>query len=81
LLVISASDPANLVRDPASSSPGPLFTGVKEQVTGTYAEALTGAGYVTLAFDHRGFGGSEGTPRQHEDPAGNSTISVTRSAG
>ena len=48
---------------------GPL-TGVKEQVTGTYAEALADAGYVTLAFDHRGFGASEGTPRQHEDPAG-----------
>jgi fermentation-respiration switch protein FrsA (DUF1100 family) len=39
-------------------------------VTGHYAEALAGAGYVTLAFDHRGFGASEGTPRQHEDPAG-----------
>jgi len=46
------------------------FTGVKEQVTGRYAEALARAGYVTLAFDHRGFGASEGTPRQHEDPAG-----------
>jgi fermentation-respiration switch protein FrsA (DUF1100 family) len=48
---------------------GPL-TGVKEQVTGRYAEALTAAGYVTLAFDHRGFGASEGSPRQHEDAAG-----------
>ena len=48
---------------------GPL-TGVKEQVTGNYAEALAAAGYVTLAFDHRGFGASEGTPRQHEDPPG-----------
>ena len=48
---------------------GPL-TGVKEQVTGNYAGALAGAGYVTLALDHRGFGASEGTPRQHEDPAG-----------
>lgn len=48
---------------------GPL-TGVKEQVAGRYAEALAAAGYVTLAFDHRGFGASEGTPRQHEDPAG-----------
>lgn len=54
---------------PALVFTGPL-TGVKEQVTGTYAEALAGAGYVTLAFDHRGFGASEGTPRQHEDPAG-----------
>ncbi len=48
---------------------GPL-TGVKEQVTGHYAEALAAAGYVTLAFDHRNFGASEGGPRQHEDPAG-----------
>ncbi len=48
---------------------GPL-TGVKEQVTGGYAAALTAAGYVTLAFDHRGFGQSRGAPRQHEDPAG-----------
>ncbi len=47
---------------------GPL-TGVKEQVTGHYAEALAAAGYVTLAFDHRNFGASEGTVRQHEDPA------------
>jgi hypothetical protein len=39
----------------ASPSPGLVFTGpltgVKEQVTGRYAEALAGAGYVTLAFD------------------------------
>jgi hypothetical protein len=56
------------------SLPGLVFTGplsgVKEQVAGRYAEALADAGYVTLAFDHRGFGASEGNPRQHEDPAG-----------
>lgn len=46
------------------------FTGVKEQVTGTYAAGLARAGYVTLAFDHRNFGASEGEPRQHEDAAG-----------
>jgi hypothetical protein len=39
------------------------FTGVKEQVTGSYAELLT------LAFDHRGFGESGGR-RQHEDSQG-----------
>lgn len=61
---------------PDASGPGPglvftgPFTGVKEQVTGHYAEALARAGYVTLAFDHRGFGASGGSPRQHEDPAG-----------
>jgi uncharacterized protein len=46
------------------------FTGVKEQVTGGYAERLTERGFATLAFDHRNFGGSGGTPRQHEDSGG-----------
>lgn len=46
------------------------FTGVKEQVVGTYARQLAEHGYVTLAFDHRNFGESEGQPRQHEDSAG-----------
>jgi uncharacterized protein len=46
------------------------FTGVKEQVVGHYAERLTAAGFATLVFDHRGFGDSEGDPRQHEDSAG-----------
>jgi uncharacterized protein len=46
------------------------FTGVKEQVTGGYAERLAERGYATLAFDHRNFGGSQGTPRQHEDSGG-----------
>ncbi|HVM14263.1 MAG TPA: alpha/beta hydrolase [Egibacteraceae bacterium] len=48
---------------------GPL-TGVKEQVTGTYAQRLAERGYATLALDHRNFGESEGEPRQHEDSAG-----------
>src|SRR4051812_43152762 len=54
---------------PAIIFTGPL-SGVKEQVTGTYAAALAERGYVTLAFDHRNFGASEGSPRQHEHPAG-----------
>ncbi|RZU49986.1 hypothetical protein EV385_1745 [Krasilnikovia cinnamomea] len=45
------------------------FTGVKEQVTGGYAERLAAAGIITLAFDHRGFGASEGR-RCHEDSQG-----------
>ena len=53
---------------PALAATGP-FTGVKEQVTGTYAERLARAGFVTLAFDHRGFGESGGR-RQHEDTQG-----------
>ncbi|HEY2549607.1 MAG TPA: alpha/beta hydrolase [Streptosporangiaceae bacterium] len=45
------------------------FTGVKEQVVGTYARLLTAAGFATLAFDHRGFGESGGRPG-HEDSQG-----------
>ena len=66
------------VRRPPDSAGGPRpglvftgpFTGVKEQVVGLYAERLAQEGYVTLAFDHRNFGASEGTPRQHESGAG-----------
>jgi uncharacterized protein len=53
---------------PAVVMAGPM-TGVKEQVAGLWAEHLAKAGFITLAFDHRNFGESEGTPRQHEDPA------------
>lgn len=62
--------PAGATRPgPALVFTGP-FTGVKEQVVGTYADHLTAAGYITLTFDHRNFGASAGSPRQHEDPAG-----------
>ncbi|MFP3986307.1 alpha/beta hydrolase [Streptomyces sp. E11-3] len=53
---------------PAVALTGP-FTGIKEQVTGTYAELLTASGFATLAFDHRGFGQSPGR-RGHEDSQG-----------
>ncbi len=42
-------------------------TGIKEQVSGTYAEKLAEIGYITLAFDHRGYGESGGTSRTMED--------------
>ncbi|PPK97206.1 hypothetical protein CLV92_10421 [Kineococcus xinjiangensis] len=68
---------AGVLRVPAeTAAPAPAivltgpFTGVKEQVTGHYAQGLAAAGFVTLAFDHRNFGASEGEPRQHEDSAG-----------
>lgn len=54
---------------PALVLTGPL-SGVKDQVVGIYANGLAEHGFVTLAFDHRNFGDSEGEPRQHEDSAG-----------
>jgi len=41
---------------------------VKEQAAGLYAQKLAELGYITLAFDHRTFGESEGWPRYREDP-------------
>ncbi len=38
----------------------PPASGVKEQTIGIYAEGLSKKGYITLAFDPRGFGESEG---------------------
>jgi fermentation-respiration switch protein FrsA (DUF1100 family) len=46
---------------------GPL-TSVKEQATGNYAVAMAARGFVTLSFDHRHFGESDGFPRQYEHP-------------
>ncbi len=60
--------PAGL-RRPALVLTGP-FTGTRDQVTGSYAARLAETGFVTLAFDHRSFGDSEGLPRQNEDPQG-----------
>jgi len=64
------------LRVPESGGPAPglvftgPFTGVRDQVTGLYADRLSAAGYVTLAFDHRNFGESGGEPRRHESPQG-----------
>ncbi|KAJ1958050.1 hypothetical protein GGI12_004841 [Dipsacomyces acuminosporus] len=42
--------------------------GVKEQTAGLYAKELSRQGFITLAFDRRTQGASEGTPRCVEDP-------------
>ncbi|WP_158675733.1 alpha/beta hydrolase [Nocardia stercoris] len=63
-LYLPAGDPVGVV-----VTTGPL-TSVKEQAAGVYAAALARRGFAALAFDHTGFGASEGTPRQLEDPLG-----------
>lgn len=45
------------------------WTTVKEQMAGLYAEKLANEGFITLAFDFRNFGESEGEPRFYESPA------------
>lgn len=45
------------------------WTTVKEQMAGLYAEKLAQEGFITLAFDFRNFGESEGEPRFFESPA------------
>ena len=45
------------------------WTTVKEQMAGLYAEKLAGEGFITLAFDFRNFGESDGTLRFYENPA------------
>ena len=67
MLVGDLRVPAVGGRAPGLVFTGP-FTGVRDQVTGLYAERLAAAGYITLAFDHRNFGQSGGQPRRHEDP-------------
>ena len=43
------------------------WTTVKEQMQGLYANALAEEGYIALAFDHRYYGESEGSPREFEN--------------
>jgi uncharacterized protein len=64
MLYVPSAAPAAVV-----VTTGPL-TSVKEQAAGAYAAALARRGFAALAFDHRTFGESEGTPRQLEDPLG-----------
>jgi fermentation-respiration switch protein FrsA (DUF1100 family) len=42
---------------------------VKEQMPNLYARRLADRGFAALSFDFRGFGESEGSPRQYESPA------------
>jgi uncharacterized protein len=44
------------------------WTTVKEQMQGLYADKLAEKGFVTLTFDHKHFGESEGQPREYENP-------------
>jgi len=55
----SEKHPALIIAGPATS--------VKEQVAGVYAEKLAKDGYITLSFDYRTYGESEGIPRSSED--------------
>jgi uncharacterized protein len=52
---------------PGVVADGPL-TSVKEQAAGNHARAMAERGFVALAFDHRFFGESGGSPRQYESP-------------
>lgn len=60
------------VPDGPGPFPGIVMAGgwcyVKELVQPTYAEVFREAGFVSLIFDYRRLGASEGTPRQHLDP-------------
>ena len=53
---------------PAIISSG-SWTTVKEQMAGWYAEKLAQKGFITLAFDFRNYGESEGQPRTYENPS------------
>lgn len=44
------------------------FNQVKEQTGAIYARKLANKGYVTLVFDHIGYGDSEGEVRNYENP-------------
>jgi fermentation-respiration switch protein FrsA (DUF1100 family) len=42
--------------------------GIKEQTAGTYAKKLSDKGFITLVYDSRTYGESEGQPRATEEP-------------
>ena len=45
------------------------WTTVKEQMAALYSERFAKQGFITLAFDFRNFGESEGNPRAWENPS------------
>ncbi len=45
------------------------WTTVKEQMAGLYAKKFAEEGFISLAFDFRNFGESEGKPRFYESPS------------
>ena len=57
--------------DPSAKYPtvvfSPPFNQVKEQTGAVYGRHLAGIGYVTLVFDHLGYGDSEGAIRNNEN--------------
>lgn len=57
--------------DPKASYPtvvfSPPFNQVKEQTGAVYARHLAAEGYITLVFDHLGYGDSEGAIRNNEN--------------
>jgi len=70
-LVGNLYEPDNM--DPNQTYPAVIVSGswttVKEQMAGLYAEQLAQQGMITLAFDFRNFGESEGEPAYHENPS------------
>lgn len=58
----------------AAAGPAPVvvmahgFSAVKEMYLDAYAEVFRDAGLAVLVFDNRGFGASDGQPRQEIDP-------------
>ncbi|MDV0438531.1 alpha/beta hydrolase [Xanthomonas sacchari] len=59
---------------PTTAAPAPIvvmahgWSLVKEAYLDRYAEVFAAAGLAVLVYDHRGFGDSDGTPRQEIDP-------------
>ncbi|WP_126282777.1 alpha/beta hydrolase [Burkholderia stagnalis] len=44
------------------------FSAAKEQYLDRYADVFAASGFAVLVYDHRGFGASDGQPRQEVDP-------------